>query len=838
MFNNVSVMENYRVMTNTKLMEYPLAFGKRSQRDFVIPESVDPVCDEIVSLCNPLGQEIIIINTFLSNEDKYKSIVKCYFFNESKDMMSESLVPITGKCLAAEFDNDKCLIIFTVQEIDKYDVIMFSKQKSPGVNDFHEAQMFVTNDLDTATPMVMPENPVLGELNLCTPIALDTLGQGQEEKNWYPCKISNIILYRTSNMFKVGVVCTFDGGTYIFMDWDWGRPGTNGRIFVIGNEFDECFPSTNYIENQSYGLSIMTIKPGIYTEYFMIGKETYSIPFKFTMPDGYRSVGKCERIDLNHTVVHIKSGAEDAFGMLVYDYPKTTISVDVLYKFKNMTSKDFRYSVTWEEVFNHPYHKSDHCHVLIQDRENNLYHATMNINAYSTGYTANPAVPILDGVSFHKFTSHIPGLSFVYFDTRQSKYKHMEYCCLSTNWFEIDIDIKPEIIIEKCYSTEMTFLENEHNIPLVDEDIEIWADDRLLIETNGGYHYIDSDKKVRLKTDNRGMVFFMQITSSLDCIPIKMYLPGRMQSNEAIELNPSVKIQNKVKNITARDILEGKTIDSLAGTEQYLMPVKFRTQQNAEALASTLHQTIKLVNHLQEPYDENGLRKVSRFGLSNNMINVPETSQCWSLQIEGDKIIYSELTPQQALQSRNALYMDENGVELPRWLSAIGDFFCGIGRGIMRLARVIFEGIKATVNIVINGIEYLFEIILDTVGKVVHFIECIFTSIAVFFEDLFRWIGFLFKWSDILLTKNAIKEVMLLVFRELPDFVDVGKKKSLQMIDIISEQLDSLFEQAVSAIIPGQGMGTYTEKTTPPDKHGTNEAVVMMCLCASFLHKI
>jgi hypothetical protein len=55
--------------------------------------------------------------------------------------------------------------------------------------------------------------------------------------------------------------------------------------------------------------------------------------------------------------------------------------------------------------------------------------------------------------------------------------------------------------------------------------------------------------------------------------------------------------------------------------------------------------------------------------------------------------------------------------------------------------------------------DTLYHLTLDCVHAVVQAAEFVFNKIKTFFEDLIKWLGFLFQWSDILRTHNVLKNL-------------------------------------------------------------------------------
>ena len=54
----------------------------------------------------------------------------------------------------------------------------------------------------------------------------------------------------------------------------------------------------------------------------------------------------------------------------------------------------------------------------------------------------------------------------------------------------------------------------------------------------------------------------------------------------------------------------------------------------------------------------------------------------------------------------------------------------------------------------------VYDLLLDCISAVAHAVELVFNKIEVFFDDLIKWLGFVFEWADILRTHSVLKNVI------------------------------------------------------------------------------
>jgi hypothetical protein len=88
----------------------------------------------------------------------------------------------------------------------------------------------------------------------------------------------------------------------------------------------------------------------------------------------------------------------------------------------------------------------------------------------------------------------------------------------------------------------------------------------------------------------------------------------------------------------------------------------------------------------------------------------------------------------------------------------LGDFLHSVWDGAKQAVEFVVEKVKTGVQFVIKIGEQVFNWIVTTIREIGSFIQKIFDAIKVFFEDLFKYLAFLFDWDAIVATKEAFKD--------------------------------------------------------------------------------
>ena len=132
----------------------------------------------------------------------------------------------------------------------------------------------------------------------------------------------------------------------------------------------------------------------------------------------------------------------------------------------------------------------------------------------------------------------------------------------------------------------------------------------------------------------------------------------------------------------------------------------------------------------------------------------------------------------------------------------LGDVISEIGSGIGEVWHCIEKGFTKVTNFIVkvveDGVEFVIEIgkkVIKWISKkasdVWQFLQRVWEKLKVFFKDVFDYLGFLFKWDDILETKEVFKEVLNNGFDALEKSMDGLKKKVTGIADQLQIMLDS-----------------------------------------------
>jgi hypothetical protein len=120
----------------------------------------------------------------------------------------------------------------------------------------------------------------------------------------------------------------------------------------------------------------------------------------------------------------------------------------------------------------------------------------------------------------------------------------------------------------------------------------------------------------------------------------------------------------------------------------------------------------------------------------------------------------------------------------------VGDIYHSVKKGFIEITEFVVKKVKAGFEFVVKIAGEVINFIVSAVKEVISFAERIFEKIKVFFKDLFDYLGFLFSWSDILDTKEAMKGFTLSAFKSFEDSIENIRKSVNKILDNLKENLD------------------------------------------------
>ncbi|PLK43282.1 hypothetical protein [Emticicia sp. TH156] len=331
-------------------------------------------------------------------------------------------------------------------------------------------------------------------------------------------------------------------------------------------------------------------------------------------------------------------------------------------------------------------------------------------------------------------------------DKKEDGLLHFWQDKVSTQWHEqflhIDnLNFSREI---ESYTIELGF-KAEKMQHLFDRKVAISSDENIVVYINNRRYFLIDETPVTLDLAQNQMVNIIYPVKSLQAG--KIILSGDFL-DDTIEIEPSSGIMTKIKT-------QLSTTDALQ---------KARTQSGKQ-----------LITGVSEKELASMAKAIAQMGDANEQI------------ASGAAVAFST----QAVSNTRG----SSG----NWFSnAIGDLYHAVERGFETVTRFVVEAAGKIYKVIIEIAGQVFDFLVDTAKKVVAFVEKVFNSVKSFFKDLFEYLAFLFNWSDIIDTKNALKGYTLNLFTGFEEGIGAFEKVVVSFIENI--QKDIQFDLGIESI--------------------------------------
>ncbi len=323
------------------------------------------------------------------------------------------------------------------------------------------------------------------------------------------------------------------------------------------------------------------------------------------------------------------------------------------------------------------------------------------------------------------------------------------------------------------YTSQMTITDNQ-GFPLADKTVQVSASELTMVTINGNKYFVDAGTDVaHVKTDAMGSIVIINKVNSMTSPIIRV--EAEFLDN-AIDLNPNRHLENKLAQMTADDWKNARLQTNEDGVTEPLFSNTKKTDLTGthQAIQKLIELQHKLPSQQGEINAKIPQTDLDREGVTIVTQNSPISHQIdleslpdgyhWGLDLTGDSPVFSNqkdhiqanymVTYNQKVASQSFL-----GGVFQKIEHAFGDVWRAIKRGFLKVTHLVFEKVKEGIKIVINGIEDAVHVIVKYAEQVWQVVEMVFEKIGVFFKDLVRWLGYIFKWKDILRTHDVLKNV-------------------------------------------------------------------------------
>lgn len=394
----------------------------------------------------------------------------------------------------------------------------------------------------------------------------------------------------------------------------------------------------------------------------------------------------------------------------------------------------------------------------------------------------------------------------------------------STTWENQRIEIPDSTDLDEftSYASDVV-LYDEQGAVLVGTPIELSVSDTASMRVNGGVYAVDPDAPLRLTTNAAGTLSISQETATMSIPVVGIRVPELMSEGQTVILDQSAGIGHQLATVSGQELLDAKTNDGAP-----LLDSQYCTPQTADSLAAALTSCMSLQKAtLSRVRPLPGLiRSNHGIGLAHTgslrdlrTLAIPDGFTPWRLSRTNDGLEYRELDRDEA-----ALLVAQRVDELPSilgvldWIGDIGDFLAGVAGKTIEVIDTVVQAaedqIVATITAVLEGANYVYQAVIKTVEESFDLAQVVLAKVEVFFDKIFRWLGFLFEWDDILRTHNAVSYLLEQLGPFLDGVVDGLQQRVDDTLRQVQSSVDTWFDQA-EKIFGNSSLGGYPKENQP-----------------------
>lgn len=322
----------------------------------------------------------------------------------------------------------------------------------------------------------------------------------------------------------------------------------------------------------------------------------------------------------------------------------------------------------------------------------------------------------------------------------------------------------PNHVIEyQSFSTHIQVLNDDH-LPLGKPvTLSITSKSPVGIYVNNIYHKLSAEVATEIKTELTGALTIVQETQSLSAM---CYHIVNKDSGETLDVNPMTKLIDTISTVQSGDDLGNIQVTDEKGNSKKLVSPD-TPQDRKEAVAQAMKQFVATSKTLPADGSEKQSATSVKAFRASQFVAAPET--IWGVSFAEDGWTYHEshaamahfglqvnaatdtMSVVNAKVSLNSIW---DSIEL-----AAEDFWNWL-KSIWHKVEQFFVALAGDIyHFFVQIGDALYRFVVRTFHAIVNAVEFVFNKIKTAFEELIKWIGFIFSWSDILRTHRVVKNL-------------------------------------------------------------------------------
>jgi hypothetical protein len=347
-----------------------------------------------------------------------------------------------------------------------------------------------------------------------------------------------------------------------------------------------------------------------------------------------------------------------------------------------------------------------------------------------------PLLPAAEGFAFYLNLS--AGFSVLFAHVDGQNLVQLSQDPVTTNWLQRSVLLPATDIgdvLEFDSFTTHVQVTDDNDVAAPDAAVSVTATSPVSVYLNDVYHVLSPTVAVNTTTDATGVLTVVQETQSLAAVCFRVTLTGMPSVTAAI--NPMDNALAKLSTVQTGQDLSDIQVTNPDGSEQPLVPAAI-SAGDTDAVAQAIARFVQINQGLPQDGSRQTAAAVQATGALSSA-----GSAGWGLSFGDAGLAFYEGTADLG-----------SAIE-----TAAGDLWQSLGNAFGDVEGIVVQEVDGLYHFVATIAGQMYDALLDSVDAVVCAVEFVFSKIEVFFEDLMKWLGFVFQWDDILRTHSVLKNL-------------------------------------------------------------------------------
>ncbi len=305
-----------------------------------------------------------------------------------------------------------------------------------------------------------------------------------------------------------------------------------------------------------------------------------------------------------------------------------------------------------------------------------------------------------------------------------------------------------DVVEQDTYTTHVQ-VTDDSQVPVPNAALSVTATSPVSVYLNDVYHQLSPAAGVQVSADATGVLTVVQETATVAGTCFQVTVTGPQAVTAAV--NPMSKAQATLAAVTSGDDLAAVQVTGSDGTSQPLVPATVQPADR-DAAASALAQLTMIGGGLPSDGSRQQPTAVRAAAVRADAGVLP----VWGVSFTGSGFEYHEGAAAAGRFRPRTAGPEDPGGDIA---VAAGDLFRWLGQAATDVAGFVVQEAEGLYHFVVTIAGQAYRVLLDCYDAVVQAVEFVLSKIEVFFEDLVKWLGFIFQWADIVRTHQVLRNI-------------------------------------------------------------------------------